>query len=171
MGALEQCQYQQVFTNIYTKDTIHGMLLDDIDSDLFEFKWHKHNAGYMQTGGGNKKRYAHRIVLERKIGRPLRPGELCDHINRLKHDNRRENLRLADKSINSINREKRPNTTTNFVGVYLYYPKSWKENGWNKRYKYVIQRKGMKTINSRLYETPEEADAERRLKLATLNIL
>jgi flagellar basal body rod protein FlgC len=36
----------------------------------------------------------HRIVMARTIGRPLRPGEVVDHINDIRDDNRPVNLRV-----------------------------------------------------------------------------
>jgi hypothetical protein len=38
----------------------------------------------------------HIIVMERKIGRGLLPGETVHHINGIRHDNRTENLELWD---------------------------------------------------------------------------
>jgi len=36
--------------------------------------------------------YEHRVVLERKLGRKLRPGEFAHHKNEIKADNRPRNL-------------------------------------------------------------------------------
>ena len=40
----------------------------------------------------------HRLVMEREIGRYLRPDEVVHHINRNRKDNRIENLQLTDRS-------------------------------------------------------------------------
>lgn len=141
------------------------MLLDDQDKDLLELKWNKHDAGYMQTGGGCNKRYAHRIVLERKLGRKIAKGELTDHINRDKSDNRRCNLRVADKSLNSVNRGIRPDNTTGYVGVYKYYPKQWQEKKWRAIYTFRIYRKGHKVFYSKSYRTALKAHEARLEKL------
>jgi len=50
--------------------------------------------------------YAHRVVLERMIGRKLVKGEYSDHINRDKLDNRRENLRVVNATENLRNRNR-----------------------------------------------------------------
>lgn len=135
------------------------------DSDLKAIKWRKHPGGYAMTGWGNNKTLAHRVILERIIGRTLKDGELCDHINRNKNDNRRSNLRLADKSLNSVNRDIRPDNTTGFLGVYLFWPKEHQQKGWSKSWIFKIYRKGHKMYQSKHFKTPEEAYKARLEKL------
>jgi hypothetical protein len=45
------------------------------------------------------------------------PRQLVDHINRDTLDNRRENLRIANKSENAINSRKRPSVYSQYRGV------------------------------------------------------
>lgn len=60
-------------------------------------KGHTYRGGYkyiLQEGGG--KIEEHRLVAERKIGRPLRRNEVVHHINHVRHDNNPENLDVLE---------------------------------------------------------------------------
>lgn len=83
---------------------------EDEDGDLLLDKtWYIHSAGYIVHSywyGNGKTRilYLHRLILARMLGRELVKGEQCDHINMVRTDNRRENLRLATNGQNNANK-------------------------------------------------------------------
>jgi hypothetical protein len=58
--------------------------------------------------------FAHRIVMERMLGRKLQWREYVDHINHDQLDNRRTNLRVVDSSGNGQNRKPYPTRGTTF---------------------------------------------------------
>jgi hypothetical protein len=91
-----------------------------VDDDLFEalskFNWRKDklaNHVCITTGPKNKRRTLrmHRLIMEAK------DGEIVDHINGNTLDNRKENLRIANKSENGMNRKKQSNNTSGYKGV------------------------------------------------------
>ena len=60
----------------------------------------------------------HRVVMARVLGRDLLKSEFVDHINNVRTDNRRENLRIASNAQNMSNRQgPQANNKAGFKGV------------------------------------------------------
>lgn len=98
-------------------------LVDDSDFDwAVQYKWSIAGAGYAvrqkyigRVDGKEKykKIYMHRELLGLKEG----DGIECDHINRVKTDNRRSNLRIATRLTNNANRPPREGSASKYKGV------------------------------------------------------
>lgn len=72
-------------------------LVDDEDSWVLDHSWHVHVSGtktYARTWVGGRREYLHRMILD---------VPLVDHINGDGLDNRKSNLRAADRSLNALN--------------------------------------------------------------------
>lgn len=75
----------------------------------------KNKDGYICIQISGKKVYAHRLAW--LITNGEWPSAQIDHINRDKSDNRIANLRIADQSGNTINRDIRSDNTSGVTGV------------------------------------------------------
>ena len=97
------------------------VLVDLVDVDLACFKWAFANARYamrrIERQGVYQRFFMHRIILERKLGRPIAKGMVTDHINGDGLDNRRENLREATQLQNMRNLQLRKDNTSRYKGV------------------------------------------------------
>jgi hypothetical protein len=95
-------------------------LVDDADYEaLAKHKW-SFSHGYAKRSDANRKTvYMHRQLLGVV-------GGIIDHKNGSGIDNRRSNLRIADKRLNGINRGKNRNNKSGYKGVqYAGGNKPW----------------------------------------------
>lgn len=99
-------------------------IVDDIDADLSGYKWFylpSANGGYATRARYSQGKasyvHMHRVILERKIGRPLNKGEQTDHRNLDGLDNQRSNLRPSTPTQNGRNKSPYRNSTSRFKGV------------------------------------------------------
>lgn len=131
-------------------------IIDRIDADLAELTWH---ASEMTSGPyahrwqclphRQKRTIAmHRLILERKLGRPIREGYHCDHINHNTLDNRRDNLREVTPTQNFHNARISRKNTSGYKGV------SWNKNAQKWEAYIYIKRK---RIHIGIYDNVQDA--------------
>lgn len=65
------------------------------DADMYKQLWHYDSFGYVTRSRKNRKQYAHRMVLSRKLRRPITTTEFADHRDGNLENNTRSNIRLA----------------------------------------------------------------------------
>lgn len=119
----------------------HIAFIDEIDADLLDFKWHAmksketHYVGRSVRSPKQTTITLHTVILERKLGRPLVKGEMCDHKDLDGLNNRRSNLRLATVTQNMCNRGLGSNNKTGYKGVYWSkMAKKWQAKiGFNRK--------------------------------------
>ncbi len=92
------------------------ILIDTEDlGKVSKYPWHITHFGYVAhtnpRGSKPRQLWLHRFIMHPK------KGEIVDHINRNKLDNRKENLRIATKGQNAINSKLPSNNTSGFKGV------------------------------------------------------
>lgn len=139
-----------------TQDILKEQLLYDPLTGLFTFRNKKGGmpagsvAGYVQKDGYiaisvNGVQYkAHRLAWLYSYGRF--PEYYLDHINMRKDDNRIDNLRIATRSQNHMNRKAYVNNKLGTKGVHLC----------GKKFRSLIKKDG-KQICLGIYETIDEA--------------
>jgi hypothetical protein len=102
-----------------------AVLLDDEDFErLHKYKWYQTKNGYImrhETWPKTGTVYMHREILG------AQKGELIDHANHIKYDNRRVNLRFATPSQNIFNQPISSANTSGYVGVcYVKEKRKWR---------------------------------------------
>lgn len=85
--------------------------------------------------------YEHILVAEKKIGRLLKEGECVHHINRIKHDNRPENIMVFESNAKHI-------SETNIKENHWKYRKDVEDSVLIR--KYFDENKKMKDISAEL---------------------
>lgn len=85
---------------------------------------HKTKAGYVELNVCGARIHAHRAAWLYTHG--TMPSAEIDHINRVRWDNRIENLRDVGRSDNALNVSMRKSNTSGHTGVYWHKPsKGW----------------------------------------------
>jgi hypothetical protein len=95
----------------------HTMVSREDAERLRQHSWRMSSDGYaVRTETRSGKR--HTVYLHREVARPP-PGQVTDHVNGDKLDNRRRNLRIATVAENNANSRDRPRRS-GFRGVYWH---------------------------------------------------
>ena len=118
---------------------------------LNKWKWCIGDTGYAQRSQYRKIRvgkYACKVIKMHRIINGTPKGFLTDHINRNKLDNQRKNLRTANKSINTLNRDAPQNNKSGRKGVHF--------EKWSKKWRAGIGING-KQIKSRRFANIQDA--------------
>ena len=92
--------------------------------------------GYIRVRRGGRTCLLHRLVWEHFNG-PVPGGQVLDHINGCRTDNRLSNLRVVTRHLNNANMCRRKDNTSGLTGVEytasghgsFYWTARWKENG------------------------------------------
>ena len=121
------------------------VLIDDEDFDyVTTYRWALIKRGKLEHAYrkiGTKSIYLHRCLIDAPEGRSV------DHINGNGLDNRKCNLRLADKTQNGRNRGKNKNNKSGYKGVFW----NTQASKWNAKIHVPKQ------VHLGYYTTPEEA--------------
>jgi hypothetical protein len=124
--------------------TLHSKILVDNEDVLVlnSFNWNTKVKGYVSCKIKGKTVYLHRLLMNPD------EGMVIDHINGIKTDNRKENLRICTAIENNRNRKLNSNNTSGFKGVY-----------WNKnKQRYIAQVKiNNKKVIAGTFKTLQEA--------------
>lgn len=91
-------------------------MIDYADAELMRYRWRASGAYAAGTVGGDKV-LMHRVVMCRMLNAAIPAGLFVDHINGNPHDNRRANLRLANRYQNAQNQKRHCNNSSGFRGV------------------------------------------------------
>lgn len=149
---------------ITTSRGVVAIVDDDAFEELSKFSWYACPRGYIRRdvrSGGKK----HSASMHRYIMGDPPTGMFVDHINGLKYDNRRENLRFATSSQNQRNRRKPKSKGAKGV-VSRYKGVSWRPD--RQKWRARISLRSGKNVHIGSFATEKEAAlAYNKIALAT----
>lgn len=123
-------------------------IVDDEDFEyLSQWKWSLNSYGYARRTTSIKLGKRKEISLHREIIK-AKKGELVDHINFNKLDNRKSNLRIVNASFSALHQEKSINNISGQTGVDFVKDR----NKWRAR---ISINKGRLTLG--YFDTKEKA--------------
>lgn len=127
---------------------VGSAIVDDEDFErLQKWHWHMTDQGYAASRKSIGRGKSYILRMHREILNANR-GQIVDHINSKRLDNRKSNLRFCTKSENSLNRPKRADNTSGAKNVY------WSK--CNKRWYVKTKVKG-KEIRSQDFRNKRDA--------------
>jgi hypothetical protein len=125
---------------------MNKLIIDDSFFHLIDRCYFDSSNGYWRVRINDGYEYLHRIVAMAKT------GEIVDHINRDKNDNRSENLRIASKSLNNYNKP-----IINSLGRGIYF------DSYGKRFRACISFNG-KTLKLGSFSNANDAKMAYNIK-------
>ena len=143
----DYCKIELYYPHSYSVCDYALISRSDLDV-VKQIYWRKTEYGYAR----GKNPITRKDVLLHKYITETSKETVIDHINRNKLDCRRENMRIADNQINSLNRNAPSNSSTGYKGVSIDC-----RTGKFKAYIKVDR----KQINLGLFDSPELAYQER----------
>ena len=154
--------FGQPYRRIYLGEGIYTIVDPDVYYEKCRFNWFlsSGNKAYAARAIKIGSQKIRRSFLHREIVKP-RKGKLVDHRDNDPFNNLRTNLREATRSQNTINRPKRPNTSSKYIGVY------WNKQRQKWRASIRYMQKGRSIIKHLCY-TSDEIDAARAYDRAAI---
>lgn len=130
-----------------SRQTEVDFLIDTEDLEkVSDYYWTLNVNGYVFTRTGGKTIFLHNLILDFDESK-----DTTDHINKIRTDNRKSNLRRVSFNVNSFNKSMQSNNTSDIIGVDRH------RNKWRAR----IQFKDIKY--SKAFDTKKEATTQRKL--------
>ena len=141
----------------YIIDTETGIITKRKNGKIMGYK---NQCGYILFYFNNAKYYVHRIILTKYLGREIKEGYHCDHINHNPSDNRISNLREITQQQNVQYQQLSVKNTSGFKGV------CWRKDRKQWRARIMLNKKRIFLGN---FDTAEEAYSAYKNKAQELN--